>query len=181
MTNNFILKFNNYFILFTFLISIVSIQFGFLDSLNLFYLSSINLFLILILLICVSTKKIKKIIFPVILLSFLGCVYFSGDVIVLFVSYLITALIIFYLNRGPLFISDNFKLSMLCCVSVITFKITFFLFDYLFNLIFYKQNILSININFIVPVLFQILYSIVILFLFKPDIKYINYEFLVGD
>ncbi len=181
MTNNFLEKFNNYFILIAFLISTVSMQFGFLNSLKLFYFSSIDLFLIIILLICVSTKKFKKILFPVLLITLLSGIYSSKNIEALFISYSITALIIFYLNKGPLFIIDRIRLSLLTIITVVSFRIMFLLLNCGIDSIINKHFVFTIEHDFIFSLLFQCIYSILILFLFKPDIKYINYEFLVGD
>lgn len=181
MTNNFFSKLNNFFILTVFILSIIAIQFGFLKTLNFFYFSSIDLFLIIILLICISTKKIKKIIVPIILISLLGCLYISNNIIITFTSYIVMAIIIFYLNKGPLFTTDFFKLFLLCVISILIFKTSYFILSYGYNIIFTKQFLFIFEQKFIFSLVFQIIYSTLILFLFKPDIKYINYEFLVGD
>ncbi len=179
---NIISKFNKYFILITFLLSVVAFQFGFLNSSNIFFLSSIDMFLLIQILICISTKNIKKIIFPVFIISFLSGIYSSYSLFVLMPTYILSSIIIFYLNKGPLFITDYYRFAILTILSVIVFKILFNIILFLFNFIFFKTLIIpNINSAFLISTGFQIIYSILLLFIFKPDIKYINYEFLVGD
>lgn len=179
---NFINKFNSYFILITFLIAVIAFQFGFLNSSNVLFLSSINIFLIISILICVSTKNIKKVIIPIFIIAFLSGIYSIYNIFILIPTYLFSAIIIFYLNKGPLFITDYYRFAILITMSVIVFKIFFYLILFLFNFIYYKNiTIPEINLNFLFSIFFEIIYSIFISFIFKPDIKYINYEFLVGD
>lgn len=179
---NIISKFNKYFILITFLLSVVAFQFGFLNSLNIFFLSSIDMFLLIQILICISTKNIKKILIPIFIISFLSGIYSGYSIFVLIPTYMLSSIIIFYLNKGPLFITDYYRFAILIIFSVVIFKILFNLILFLFNFIFYKTlAIPDINSTFLISTGFQIIYSILLLFIFKPDIKYINYEFLVGD
>jgi len=179
---NIISKFNNYFILLTFLLSIIAFQFGFLNSSSVLFLSSINIFLILSILICVSTKNIKKIILPIFIIAFLSGIYSNYNIFILIPTYLISAIIIFYLNKGPLFITGYYRFALLVVTSVISFKVTFYVILFLFNYFYYKNTVIpNINLEFLISIIFEIIYSVFILFIFKPDIKYINYEFLVGD
>ncbi len=179
---NLISKFNNYFILSVFLLSVVAFQFGFLDPFNALYLSSINIFLIVSILVCVSTKNIKKIIIPMFIIAFLSSIYSNYNIFILIPTYLFSATIIFYLNKGPLFITDYYRFIILVILSVIIFKALFYLILFLFNYLYYKNIIIpEMNYEFLFSIIFEIIYSILILSIFKPDIKYINYEFLVGD
>jgi len=179
---NLISKFNNYFILLTFLLSIVAFQFGFLNSSSVLFLSSINIFLILSILICVSTKNIKRIILPISIIAFLSGIYSNYSIFILIPTYLISAIIIFYLNKGPLFITGYYRFALLIVTSVVSFKVLFYVILFLFNYIYYKNTVIpNINFEFLISIIFEIIYSVFILFIFKPDIKYINYEFLVGD
>lgn len=179
---NIISKFNNYFILSTFLLSIIAFQFGFLNSSNVLFLSSINIFLIVSILVCVSTKNIKKIMIPMFVIAFLSGIYSNFSIFILIPTYLISAIIIFYLNKGPLFITGYYRFALLIIISIISFKAIFYVMLFLFNYVYYKSIIMpNINFEFLISMIFEIIYSVFILFTFKPDIKYINYEFLVGD
>lgn len=179
---NIISKFNKYFVLSTFLLSVVAFQFGFLNSLDVMFLSSIDIFLLIQILICVSTKNIKKIFIPILIISFLACIYSSYSVFVLMPAYIVSSVIIFYLNKGPLFITDNYRIIILVVLSVFVFKLLFNISLFIFNYFSTKSFVFStLNYDFVISIISQIFYSIIFLFIFKPDIKYINYEFLVGD
>lgn len=179
---NLISKFNNYFILITFLIAVIAVQFGFINTSSVLFLSSINLFLILSILVCVSTKNINKIFLPVLVLAFLNSIYSTNNIFVILFYYITWAIIVFYLNKGPFFITDHYRFFVLIFVSIFLFKAISILYIFIFNYLYYhKIAVPNMDISLLYSIFFEMIYSALILFIFKPDVKYINYEFLVGD